>query len=90
MTEHEIKIENFAFVPAELEIRAGDTVTWTNRDAGMAHTATSQVGAAEEFDTGDLGQDDSASHTFEGVSAGDEIAYVCRHHAFMQAKITVT
>lgn len=90
MAEHAVKIENFAFDPGDLQIKPGDTVTWTNLDAAMAHTATSKAGAAEAFDTGDLGQDESGSHTFSKVSAGDAISYVCTHHGFMEGKITVT
>ena len=64
-------------------------MTWTNRDVGMPHTATASPGAVETFDAGDLAQDESGSHTFIGVSAGDEVPYTCTHHDFMLGKITV-
>ena len=54
MADHEIRIEGFAYKPAQLIIQPGDTVTWINLDPGMAHTATSAEGAAHAFDTGDL------------------------------------
>ena len=43
-----VDIRDFAFSPRTVEIRVGDTVTWTNRDT-VAHTATAQNGS---FDTG--------------------------------------
>lgn len=90
MADHQIRIEGFAYVPTQLEIQPGDTVTWTNLDAGMAHTATSAEGAAHTFDTGDIATNESKSHTFDDVSAGNEIGYLCTHHSFMQATIIVT
>ncbi len=88
MADHDIKIENFGYIPAELEIQSGDKVTWTNSDAS-AHTATSTDGGPVEFDSGDLGQDESYEFVFDGVSSGDEIPYICSHHGFMGGKITV-
>jgi plastocyanin len=36
----EIKIDNFTFGPAELTVRAGTTITWTNHD-DIPHTVVS-------------------------------------------------
>ena len=36
-----IELEAIAFAPPELEVEVGTTVTWTNRDEGVAHTVTS-------------------------------------------------
>ena len=88
MANHDITIENFAYNPAELEIQPGDKVTWTNAD-GSPHTATSADGAPVNFDSGDLGQNDSFEFVFDGVSSGDEIPYICSHHGFMAGKITI-
>lgn len=41
---HEVVIEGLAFSPATLAVRAGDTVTWINRDV-VPHTATGPDGA---------------------------------------------
>src|SRR3954447_3752369 len=39
-----VTIQNFAFSPATIDINAGDTVTWTNRDSAP-HTATGNGGS---------------------------------------------
>jgi plastocyanin len=36
---HTVEIRGFAFLPATLEVAAGDTVLWINRDV-VPHTAT--------------------------------------------------
>lgn len=79
---HEIPIANFAFVPEELTITAGDTVTWTNEDV-VIHTATSVDGA---FDSGDLAQGESWSMTFNTPGTYD---YLCTPHPFMVGRIIV-
>ncbi|MBI5884560.1 hypothetical protein HZB89_00510, partial [archaeon] len=43
----EVSIQNYSFSPAELTIKKGDSVKWTNLD-GVSHTATSDN--AEVFD----------------------------------------
>lgn len=32
VTDHQIEISGFAFIPKELKVNAGDTITWINRD----------------------------------------------------------
>jgi plastocyanin len=81
----DVSISGSAFGPSALTIRVGDTVRWTNMDS-FPHTATSTSGP-ESFDTGQLAQHDTGSHTF--VHAGS-YTYRCLNHAFMTAKITVT
>lgn len=36
---HRVEIKDFAFEPSRIEVRAGDTVEWINRDFAP-HTAT--------------------------------------------------
>ena len=67
-----VTIQNFAFSPTPLTIRAGDTVTWTNRD-GAQHSAFFNDG----FETLVLSQGQSASLVF--TSAGT-LNYVCGIH----------
>ena len=67
-----VTIQNFAFSPTTLTIRAGDTVTWTNRD-GAQHSAFFNDG----FKTPVLSQGQSASLVF--TSAGT-FNYVCGIH----------
>ena len=86
-----------AFEPARLEVKAGTTVTWQQRDPG-AHTATSgdvEQGAAGVtqrpdglFDSGPLSTDDSFQHTFDDPGT---YPYFCSlHPATMRGEIRVT
>ena len=79
---HQIRIEKFKFVPAELTIKTGDTVEWTNGDIAP-HTATE---SAREWDTKTLSKGKSGVLTFStpGVQS-----YICRFHPNMKGKITV-
>ncbi len=79
---NQVEISSFAFAPAELTIVAGDTVTWTNLDA-VEHTATATDGS---WDTGLLGQADSASVTFTVPGTYD---YLCTPHPSMTGRIVV-
>lgn len=77
-----VAISGFAFSPATMTINVGDRVMWTNSDA-VAHTATATGGA---FDTGDIGQGQSASVRF--TKAGT-YAYYCTPHPSMTGTIRV-
>ena len=81
-TAHTVMIEWFAFVPAQLSVNVGDTVTFTNAD-GAPHTATDVNGA---FDTGRLSRGQSATLTFNSAGAFD---YFCTIHPNMKASITI-
>ncbi|MDI3338754.1 cupredoxin family copper-binding protein [Defluviimonas aestuarii] len=78
----EAGIEGFAFVPDRLEIRAGDTVRWTNHDIAP-HTATDKAGG---WDTGRIAKGESAEVTFEAPGA---YTVFCRYHPNMVAEIVV-
>jgi plastocyanin len=77
----EIHIDNFVFQPAELKIKVGTTVTWTNRD-DIPHTIVS----AGKFRSKTLDTDDKFSFTFTG--AGD-YKYFCSLHPHMTGMIKV-
>lgn len=70
------------FAPGRLEVAAGDTVTWTNKDL-VPHTVTA-AGAGVE--SGTIAPGAEWKHTFR--RAGD-IAYLCRFHPMMKAVIVV-
>jgi plastocyanin len=78
-----IAIQDFAFAPKTVNVNAGDTVTWTNRDSA-AHTATGNGGS---FNTGTLKKGQSASHTF---SKAGRFAYICAIHPNMHGTVVVT
>jgi plastocyanin len=77
-----VTIVDFAFMPQELTVAVGTTVTWTNED-WAPHTVTAGDGS---FDSGRLDQGASFEHTFD--QAGTH-AYVCTFHPGMTGTITV-
>jgi plastocyanin len=93
----EVVIQLVAFKPEQLEVAAGTTVTWTNRDPG-AHTVTSgsveQGGAGVTqqpdgtFDSGEIAKGDSFEQTFDEPGSYE---YFCSlHPATMRGEIRVT
>jgi plastocyanin len=61
-----VTIQNFAFIPQTLTVKAGTTVTWTNKDSAP-HTVTSADGISTSANTTSL---------FDGsVTAGATFSY---------------
>jgi plastocyanin len=79
--EINVTIDNFTFTPAELNLKVGDTVTWTNHD-DIPHTVVS----AGKFRSKALDTDNSFSFTF--TAAGD-YKYFCSLHPHMTGMIKV-
>jgi plastocyanin len=75
-------ISGNAFVPADLEVSAGATVTWTSEDA-VPHTVTAVDGT---FASGVLAEADAFTHTFETPGPYD---YFCAIHPDMRGRVTV-
>jgi plastocyanin len=79
-----VSIENFAFSPATVNIKVGESVTWTNKDTAP-HTATALTGA---FDSGSLAT--SQTFNFKFNTAGT-YSYHCLIHSMMAtATVVVT
>jgi len=79
----EVNIDNFAFIPNELAVKAGTTVVFRNRD-DIPHSV---VGSKGEFHSKALDTDDSFSFTFAKTGT---YAYSCGLHPRMQGTIVVT
>jgi plastocyanin len=79
--ELKVTIDNFTFTPAELKVKVGDTVTWTNHD-DIPHTVVS----AGKYRSKTMDTDDHFSFTF--TAAGD-YKYFCSLHPHMTGMITV-
>jgi plastocyanin len=79
--EVKVTIDNFTFSPAELKVKVGDTVTWTNHD-DIPHTVVS----AGKFRSKTMDTDHEFSFTF--TSAGD-YKYFCSLHPHMTGMIKV-
>jgi len=78
-----VSIDNFAFAPATLSIRAGGTVTWTNRDE-EPHTVAATDGS---FHSPGMGRGATYSHAFPTAGTFD---YVCSIHPMMHGTVVVT
>jgi plastocyanin len=79
-----VKIENFAFSPSVVTIKAGTTVTWTNNDTDP-HTVTSMNDGPIKSPT--MSHGDTFRYTF--AQAG-RFEYLCTIHPFMTATVVVT
>ena len=77
-----VPIKGFAFTPAEITIKVGQTITWTNNDPAP-HNVTANDGS---FKSETLTNGQSYSHTFDKAGTYD---YVCTFHSQMKAKVIV-
>ncbi|CPR13411.1 copper binding proteins, plastocyanin/azurin family protein [Mycobacterium bohemicum DSM 44277] len=82
-TGDQVSIDNFAFAPATLTVKAGATVTWTNRDE-EPHTVAASDGS---FHSPGMGTGATYSHTFPTAGKFD---YVCSIHPMMHGTVVVT
>ena len=79
----QVDIDNFSFLPKEITVPVGTTVTWTNHD-DVPHVVAS---ADDQFKkSAALDTDESFSHTF--TTAGN-YTYFCSIHPHMTGKIIV-
>jgi plastocyanin len=81
-TATEVKIDNFAFAPQRLTVKAGTAVTWTNED-DIPHTVTS---SNKVFRSKALDTNDKFSFTF---TTPGEYKYFCSLHPHMTGAIVV-
>jgi plastocyanin len=79
---NEIVIQNFAFVPSTLTIKAGEKVTWVNRD-DEPHTATAND---KSFNSKTLENGERFSTEFRKPGT---YQYYCALHPKMTAQIIV-
>ncbi len=80
--EAQVKIDNFSFLPKSLTVKAGTTVTWTNRD-DIPHTATS---TEKKFTSPILDTDQAFSFRFQEAGS---YPYFCKIHPTMTGSIVV-
>jgi amicyanin len=77
-----MNMQNFAYQMANIQVRAGTTVTWTNQD-NVPHSITFRNGMK---DSGLLYQGQSFSYTFNTPGT---YQYYCSVHPYMVATVTV-
>jgi plastocyanin len=73
---------NTAYSPGNFTLKAGNTVTWVNKDTTV-HTVTSTSGL---FDSGNLNPGQTWSHAF---TQSGVFKYYCALHAWMKGNVTV-
>jgi plastocyanin len=79
---HTVRIEGMKFVPEQLQVAAGDTITWTNGDV-VPHTVTS---AERKVESGDIAT--GKSWKLKVTKKGD-MPYICRLHPGMKGAVVV-
>jgi len=77
-----VKIDQIAYVPAQISAHVGDTVEWDNNDI-VVHTATARNGAWDVTIT------PNSKGSIVLKSAGT-VQYYCRYHPNMIGHIAVT
>jgi len=83
---HVVTINNFKFQPAELTVKAGETVQWKNADI-VPHSATAnEVSQARAFDSGSIAKGGSWQWVAAKPGAYD---YICTLHPNMKGRLTV-
>ena len=79
-----ITMEDFAFSPANPQVRPSEKITVVNKDSA-AHTVTAAKGGP--FDTGSITGGESG--TFTAPSKAGEYAFVCTFHPNMTGTLIV-
>lgn len=77
-----VAIKGFKFIPQDITVKVGTTVTWTNEDSAP-HTVESSDGVLR---SDELGKGDSWSFTFTKAGKHD---YICGIHPSMHGSVTV-
>ena len=80
--DSKVEIDNFAFSPARITVKAGTTVAWLNAD-DTPHTVAS---SSKLFKSKALDTDDKFSMTFDKPGTYE---YFCSIHPKMTAKVVV-
>lgn len=95
-----VKVVNIAYKPAELRVLRSTEVTWTNADAGVAHTVTSGVGGTNDVPGVSEGEPNKPDGTFDGdlpaegtfsytFTESGTFEYFCEIHPSMRGTVVV-
>jgi plastocyanin len=77
-----VHIKNFQYVPQNITVQQGTTVTFVNDD-DEAHTVSADD---KSFDSGGLDTNDKWQHTFKTTG---KFGYFCQMHPYMKGTVTV-
>lgn len=79
---NEVFIQGMAFSPSSITVKAGTTITWTNKDAAT-HNVTSNPAL---FSSGSMGTGATYSYTFADMGT---FSYTCTIHPSMKGTVVV-
>ncbi len=82
-SQNVVTMQNLQFIPSQITIPAGETITWNNQDS-VPHTVTLDNGS---WDSGVVQPGHSVSTMFPTQGT---YTYHCRIHPFMHGNIVVT
>lgn len=85
VTSTAVEIKDYAFAPATIKVKVGDTVTWTNQDS-VKHDITADDASEDAPKSQLLAKGESYSFTF--TKAGT-YSYFCTPHPYMKGKVIV-
>ena len=80
-----VDIKDIQFVPKDITVDAGTTITWTNSDS-IPHTVTKEGGPGADFDSGNVDGGGTFEQKFDEAGTVD---YVCTIHPGQTGTITV-
>ncbi|MGH3681974.1 MAG: plastocyanin/azurin family copper-binding protein [Natronosporangium sp.] len=85
LQDHEVIIDAFAFDPQDIVITAGESIQWTNQQAGAVHTVTHDDSGAGSpiLETGDTWE------VLFTLPFDEPLTYHCEIHPFMTGSVTV-
>lgn len=81
----QVEIKDYAFGPATIKVKVGDTVTWTNQDSDR-HDVVDDDSSADGPKSDLLSKGESYSFTFKKAGTFN---YHCSPHPYMKAKVIV-
>lgn len=82
-----VSLKGIAFVPSEVILKPGRTITWTN-DESVPHDVTLSVGPGAKFSSGkgNMKKGDTYKHTFKQVG---RYQIICTIHPNMEQDVFV-
>jgi plastocyanin len=80
--KHDVAIKDMKFDPADLKIKVGETVVWTNKD-DRDHTVVMEKGPLKSENLKPGG-----TYSYKFTKAG-KFEYGCSYHPRMKATVTV-
>lgn len=80
VVENQVLIKGYKFLPQDIKVKVGTTVTWVNEDS-VIHTVE-----GSGMDSGSMSKGDEFSFTFDEAGVFD---YICGPHPYMTGSVIV-